>query len=118
MVNYRSSSLDRTFAALANPTRRAILARLERQDEMTVSGLAKPFELKLHTVMKHLDVLDSAGLVSRVKVGRTVTVRLKPRPMRAAAAWLARYERFWAARLDRLATYAAAREAAPRERER
>ncbi|MEI9885088.1 MAG: metalloregulator ArsR/SmtB family transcription factor [Rhizomicrobium sp.] len=104
--------LDRTFAALSDPTRRAILARLERErDGATVSALAKPLTVKLPAVMKHLDVLDDAGLVWRSKQGRTVTVRLAPRPMREAMEWLGRYERFWSASLDRLALHAEAREA-------
>jgi DNA-binding transcriptional ArsR family regulator len=113
MVNY-DSSLDRTFAALTDPTRRAILARLERQDAASVSELAEPFAIKLPAVMKHLDVLDEAGLISRSKAGRTVTVRLRPEPMREAMDWLQRYERFWSASLDRLAAQAEAREAALR----
>ena len=80
MVNYHQT-LDRTFAALGDPTRRAILARLEREGSATVSQLAQPFSIKLPAVMKHLDVLDDAGLVVRTKTGRTVTVRLSPEPM-------------------------------------
>ena len=110
MVNY-NVQLNRTFAALGDPTRRAILARLERQDGASVSDLAKPFAIKLPAVMKHLDVLDAAGLITRSKVGRTVTVRLSPQPMRAALDWLRRYERFWSASLDRLALYAERQEA-------
>jgi DNA-binding transcriptional ArsR family regulator len=113
MVNYRAE-LGRTFAALADPTRRAILARLQRADTATVSELASPFAIKLPAVMKHLDVLHGAGLISRSKSGRTVTVRLRPKPMRQAMDWLRRYERFWSASLDRLAAYAEAREAATR----
>ena len=110
MVNYQAR-LDRTFAALVDPTRRAILARLERADAATVSELARPFAIKLPAVMKHLDVLDEAGLIRRSKSGRTVTVRLRPAPMREAADWLRRYERFWSTSLDRLAAYAEAKEA-------
>jgi DNA-binding transcriptional ArsR family regulator len=113
MVNYQAR-LDRTFAALVDPTRRAILARLERADAATVSELARPFAIKLPAVMKHLDVLHEAGLITRAKSGRTVTVRLRPEPMREAADWLRRYERFWSTRLDRLAAYAEAKEAAQR----
>src|SRR5260221_649889 len=102
MVNDHGQ-LDRTFAALVDPTRRAILARLEREDGASVSALAKPFAIKLPAVMKHLDVLDDAGLTTRSKAGRTVTVRLSPAPMRGAMAWLRRYERFWSASLDPLA---------------
>ena len=67
--------------------------------------------------MKHLDVLDGAGLITRSKVGRTVTVRLAPEPMREAMEWLRRYERFWSQRLDRLAAYAEAKEAEATEAE-
>ena len=74
MVNYQER-LSRTFAALVDPTRRAILARLEREGGASVSALAEPFAIKLPAVMKHLDVLDDAGLIRRSKVGRTVTVR-------------------------------------------
>src|SRR3984893_17479094 len=103
MVTY--SELDRTFAALVDPTRRAMLARLERENSASVSELARPFAIKLPAVMKHLDVLDEAGLITRSKVGRTGTVRLSPEPMREAMDWLRRYERFWSASLDRLAAY-------------
>jgi DNA-binding transcriptional ArsR family regulator len=114
MVNYHER-LDRTFAALGDPTRRAILARLERED---VSDLARPFAIKLPAVMKHLDVLDDAGLITRSKTGRTVTVRLASEPMKEAMNWLRRYERFWSGSLDRLAAYAEAKEAKARKRGR
>src|SRR5438132_13374423 len=117
MVNY-PERLDRTFAALVDPTRRAILARLEREDGASVSALAKPFAIKLPAVMKHLDVLAEAGLITRSKVGRTVTVRLSPEPMRAAVDWLRRYERFWSASLDRLAAYVESKEAEMQEKDR
>lgn len=105
MVNYQKR-LDRTFTALVDPTRRAILAKLERKETASISDLAKPFAIKLPAVMKHLDVLEDAGLITRSKAGRTVTVRLRPLPMREAMAWLRRYERFWLERLDGLAAYA------------
>jgi DNA-binding transcriptional ArsR family regulator len=105
MVNYQKR-LDRTFAALVDPTRRAILAQLERKDGATVGELAAPFTIKLPGVMKHLDVLADASLITRTKSGRTVTVRLRTQPMREAMAWLSRYERFWGASLDRLAVLA------------
>jgi DNA-binding transcriptional ArsR family regulator len=110
MVNHHRQ-LDRTFAALVDPTRRAILARLERADGASVSELARPFAIKLPAVMKHLDVLDDAGLITRSKVGRTVTVRLSPEPMRKAMDWLRRYERFWSGSLDRLVAHAERKEA-------
>ncbi len=114
MVNY-NEQLDRTFAALVDPTRRAILTRLEREDGASVSELARPFAIKLPAVMKHLDVLDEAGLITRSKSGRTVTVRLSPEPMQAAMEWLRRYERFWSSSLDRLAAYAERRERQAKE---
>src|SRR5258707_9317109 len=117
MVNYQER-LNRTFAALVDPTRRAILARLEREDGASISALAEPFAIKLPAVMKHLDVLDEAGLIVRAKQGRTVTVRLKPEPMREAMAWLSRYERFWTKRLDRLATYVEQKETEARKKAR
>lgn len=110
MANYLEP-LDQTFAALGDPTRRAILARLEREGGVTVSQLAQPFSIKLPTVMKHLDVLDAAGLIVRSKTGRTVTVHLSPDPMQAAMEWLRRYEHFWTHSLDRLTTYAENQEA-------
>ena len=117
MVNY-NGRLDRTFAALVDPTRRAILARLEREDSASISALAQPFAIKLPAVMKHLGVLDDAGLITRSKLGRTVTVRLRPEPMREAIDWLRRYERLWSKSLDRLAIYAESKEADARKKRR
>lgn len=118
MVNYRANQLDHTFAALVDPTRRAILARLEREGSASVSDLARPFVIKLPAVMKHLDVLDEAGLIIRSKKGRTVTVHLRPDPMREATEWLSRYERFWSRSLDRLATFVESKEAEARRKKR
>ena len=117
MVNHQAR-LDRTFAALVDPTRRAILAQLERRDSASISELAAPFAIKLPAVMKHLDVLEDAGLVSRAKAGRTVTVRLRAQPMREAMGWLRRYERFWSDRLDGMAAFAEKKEAAARSKGR
>jgi len=114
MVNHQQE-LGRTFAAFTDPTRRAILARLERGDGASVSELARPFAIKLPAVMKHLDVLDEAGLITRSKAGRTVTVRLSPEPMREAMNWLRRYEHFWSGSLDRLAAYAEQKEVEAKE---
>jgi DNA-binding transcriptional ArsR family regulator len=107
MVNYQASSLDRTFAALADPTRRALLARLEeeREESLTISELAKPFPVSLPAIMKHLDVLSDAGLIQRTKTGRSVACQLTPAPMEQAMEWLARYERYWTDQLDRLAAF-------------
>lgn len=102
MVKYLSSPIDRTFAALADPTRRAILLRLKDEPGLSVSELARPHALKLPGLMKHLDVLSDAGLIDRTKTGRTVSVTLKTAPMREAMAWLERYESLWTVSLDRL----------------
>src|ERR1700677_92134 len=110
MANF-NERLDLTFKALADPTRRAILAQLERRDGASISDLAEPFTIHLPAVMKHLDVLGNAGLVTRSKSRRTVTVRLRARPMREAMDWLRRHERFWSSRLDRLTHYAESKEA-------
>jgi DNA-binding transcriptional ArsR family regulator len=97
--------MDRTFSALADPTRRNVLLRLKEEPGISVSELARPFSLKLPGMMKHLDVLSDAGLITRSKTGRTVSVHLSPGPMREAMAWLQRYERFWTASLDRLVAF-------------
>jgi DNA-binding transcriptional ArsR family regulator len=102
MVKYSASDLDRTFSALADPTRRAVLLRLKKKSGLSVSELARPFSLKLPGMMKHLDVLLDAGLITRAKAGRTVSVYLSVGPMREAMDWLKRYEHFWSASLDRL----------------
>ena len=105
MVNYQNAVLDRTFAALSDPTRRALLARLDEQDGVSVSELARPFPVSLPAIMKHLDVLSDAGLIVRSKTGRTVTCQLKAEPMEQAMNWLAHYERYWTQQLDRLAAF-------------
>jgi DNA-binding transcriptional ArsR family regulator len=117
MVNYGMRDLDRVFATLSDPTRRAILARLANEESLSVSVLAEPFAITLGAVMKHLDVLGDAGLVTRSKQGRTVAVRLSPTPLRGASEWLRRYERFWSPALDRLAAHAERKEAEARAAE-
>jgi len=103
MVTY-SAKLDRTFHALADHTRRAILARLAR-GEATVGELAEPFAMSRPAISKHLNVLEAAGLVHRTKDGRVSRCRLDPKPMRAAAEWVERYRKFWEGRLDSLQRY-------------
>jgi DNA-binding transcriptional ArsR family regulator len=105
MVKYQASAIDRTFSALSDPTRRGVLARLEVEPGLSVSELARPFALKLPGMMKHLDVLSDAGLITRTKTGRTVSVQLAAEPMREAMDWLRRYERFWTVSLDRLVAF-------------
>jgi DNA-binding transcriptional ArsR family regulator len=105
MVKYQAVALNRTFAALADPTRRALLARLGEHASVSVSELARPFPVSLPAIMKHLDVLSDAGLITRAKTGRTVACRLSAAPMERAMDWLNRYQRFWSTQLDRLAAF-------------
>jgi DNA-binding transcriptional ArsR family regulator len=105
MVSYQPAKLDRTFSALADATRRAILLRLSETPELTISELAEPFPVSLPNIMKHIGVLADAGLVTRDKTGRSVRCRLKPAPMQEATRWLHHYEKFWTERLDALGRY-------------
>lgn len=105
MANYQPSSIDRTFAALSDPTRRGVLRRVMDEPGVSVTGLARPMSLKLPGLMKHLDVLSDAGLITRTKTGRTVAVHIVPEPMREAMAWLGEYERLWTVSLDRLVAF-------------
>jgi DNA-binding transcriptional ArsR family regulator len=113
MVNYRPQDLDRTFAALADPTRRALIDRLSDSEGLSISELARPFPVSLPAVMKHLDVLGDAGLIERSKSGRTVTCKLKPVAMESAMDWLSRYERFWSERLNQLGAFLEEDESCP-----
>jgi DNA-binding transcriptional ArsR family regulator len=105
MVKFQDTALDRTFAALADPTRRALLARLNSGESASVSELARPLPMSLPAVMKHLDVLSDAGLIRRTKTGRIVACELTPEPMENAMNWLNRYLRFWSEQLDGLAAF-------------
>jgi len=96
--------LSTTFAALADPTRRAILARLAL-GETSVSELAKPFNMSMPAVSKHLKVLERAGLIARGREAQWRPCRLEAAPLRGAADWLAHYRRFWDESLDRLDAY-------------
>lgn len=104
MVEYAGSRLDHTFSALADPTRRAMLAML-RKGSRSVSDLAQPFPMSLQAAMKHLDVLSNAGLITRKKEGRTVACSLRRQPLKAATQWLKCYEQMWEERLDRFEAY-------------
>ena len=104
MVKQSAPQLDRTFAALADPTRRSILARLSH-GESSVTELAEPFEMSLPAVSKHLCVLERAGLLSRTKDGRVHRIQLRADPMREAADWVAQYRVFWEGKLDALAQF-------------
>jgi DNA-binding transcriptional ArsR family regulator len=96
-----TTELDSTFAALADPTRRAILSRLA-EGEATVGELAEPFPISLQAVSKHLKVLESAGLITRGRSAQLRPSRLRGAPLKAAADWLETYRAFWEERFDRL----------------
>ena len=96
--------LSATFAALADPTRRAILARLAL-GETSVSELAEPFDMSLPAVSKHLKVLERAGLIARGREAQWRPARLQADPLRDAADWIEHYRRFWEQSLDRLGAY-------------
>jgi DNA-binding transcriptional ArsR family regulator len=105
MVKSYATNLDVVFAALADPTRRGILDSLAEGGDLAVSELAAPHDMSLPGFMKHLRVLEDAGLIARTKEGRVVNCELSAAPMKAAAAWMSRYERFWNQRLDSLAKF-------------
>ena len=113
MVKFYTEPLDRTFAALSDPTRRALVMRLAQEPSLSVSELAAPFDVSLPAIMKHLDVLSDAGLIARNKTGRTVACRLDAEPMREAFEWLNRYEQFWSERLSSLAAFLEEEESCP-----
>ncbi len=99
MVEYRYTDLDDVFHALADPTRRAMIAGLSKS-ELTVSQLAAPFAITLAAASKHIKVLEHAGLVVRTIEGRTHTCRLDAGPIHAGMEWMRHYEKFWNERLD------------------
>ena len=101
MVTMTDDPLSSTFAALADPTRRAILARLA-EGEATVSELAEPFAMSLQAISKHLKVLERAGLVSRGKDAQWRPCRLESAPLENASAWIEDHRRIWNDRLDQL----------------
>jgi DNA-binding transcriptional ArsR family regulator len=104
MVKHSSSTLNRTFAALADPTRRRILSHLARGDRC-VTDLARPYSMSLPAVSKHLRVLEKAGLLRRRRYGRVHQLKLQAKPLQQAARWVEEYRKFWEASLDRLAEY-------------
>jgi DNA-binding transcriptional ArsR family regulator len=99
-----ADNLSATFAALADPTRRAILERLADGDT-TVSELAEPFEMSMPAVSKHLKVLERAGLISRMRDAQKRPCRLEAEPLKQAVTWIEQYRRHWDERLDRLEDY-------------
>ncbi len=116
MVNYSTASaaaaLDRTFRALADPTRRAMIERLAAAPGTPVAELARPFEMSKPAISKHLRVLEEAGLLARRRQGRVHHLRLVPAPLESADDWLGRYRTFWEEKLDALERYLRESEAA------
>jgi DNA-binding transcriptional ArsR family regulator len=104
MVKCSSRLLNRTFAALADPTRRIILRDLARGDRC-VTDLARPHAMSLPAVSKHLRVLENAGLIRRRRKGRVHSLKLQAAPMKQASQWIEEYRRFWEGSLDRLDEY-------------
>lgn len=99
-----ANTLDKTFSALSDPTRRAIL-RILASGERTVTELSEPFRISLPAISKHLRVLEKAGLLKQEKDGRIHRCRIVARPLRDAAGWIAHYRRFWEESFDRLDEY-------------
>ena len=104
MVKYQVATLDATFSALADPTRRAILERLSIGD-LSVTALAAPFDVSLPAISKQLRVLERAGLLVQEKDGRVRRCKLEARPMKEAVDWIAQYQQFWEDKLDSLASF-------------
>ena len=104
MVKCSTRLLDRTFGALADPTRRRILEHLAGGDRC-VTDLARPYRMSLPAVSKHLRVLENAGLVRRKRDGRVHRLKLEAGPMREAQAWIEEYRKFWETGFDRLGDY-------------
>jgi len=104
MVKYSDDALDTVFAALSDRTRRHVLQSLA-QGERQVTELANQHEMSLPGFMKHLRVLEDAGLIARSKEGRVVSCELSAQPMQAASTWMSHYEKFWSEKLDSLARY-------------
>jgi DNA-binding transcriptional ArsR family regulator len=100
----QSAALDRMFHALADPTRRAVVARLSR-GPASVSELAKPLSMSLPSVVQHLQVLEASGLIRTEKVGRVRTCRIEPAALQTAEQWIAEQRALWEGRLDRLDAY-------------
>jgi DNA-binding transcriptional ArsR family regulator len=104
VVKGPDASLDAVFSALADPTRREILARLA-EGESSVTTLAEPFDISLPAISRHLKVLETAGLLTRSKDGRVHRLRLVPEPMLDAIEWMVRYGHFWETQLESLERY-------------
>jgi len=108
MVYYRPATLDRTFAALADPTRRAIVERLLAGGDLTVGAIAKPFRISAPAITRHLQVLEHAGLVEKRIDRQFRLVRARPEALRSVGSWFERQQRHWSDAFDRLEAVVAA----------
>jgi DNA-binding transcriptional ArsR family regulator len=106
MVNYSDQQLSQIFSALSDSTRRAMIARLAKE-EMSVADLSKPFDMTKSAITKHLKVLENAGLLGRTIEGRVHRCRLKANPLAEVSEWITFYEKFWNKKLDALDAYLA-----------
>ncbi len=104
MVKHNEGSLNNIFSALGDPTRRAIKAQLSYGD-LSVSEIVAPYEMSLPAVSKHLNDLEDAGSIRRLKQGRVISCKLTPEPLQNASAWLDDYRTFWEGQLDSLSDY-------------
>jgi DNA-binding transcriptional ArsR family regulator len=102
MVKHYSEQLDRTFFAISDPTRRAIIGNLAAKGTCSVLELAEPFNMSLPAISKHLKLLENANLITREVKGRVHYLRLRAEPMSEANDWIANYSKFWINRLDSL----------------
>jgi DNA-binding transcriptional ArsR family regulator len=105
MVKHYSDQLDRTFFAISDPTRRAIIGNLAEKGRCSVMELAEPFQMSLPAISKHLKLLENANLVTRERQGRVHYLKLSAEPMSEANEWLETYSKFWQHRLDALEQY-------------
>lgn len=104
MVNYKEQHLSQIFSALSDPTRRAMLVRL-RKEEMSVADLSQPFNMTKSAITKHVKILENAGLLKRTIDGRVHYCRLDAKPLKHASDWMKFYERFWNNKFDALDTF-------------
>lgn len=104
MASFNEQHLDKTFGALADPTRRALLQRLA-QGDATVNQLAEPFDISLPAISRHLKILQEAGLLERRREGKYRPCRLDGRALMAASNWITTYKQFWGGQFDRLAQF-------------
>lgn len=117
MLNYHEQPLDLMFQALADPTRRGLIARLAR-GPASVSELAAPFDMSLPAVVQHIQVLETSGLITSEKIGRVRTCKLEPKALMTAEDWISSQRASWEARLDRLGEYLAELQAKEKPRGR